>query len=78
MITRQTRLTQLSIWTQSESVCKGLHSSRIWLPRKVDTRYYSSIGISMQDAIAYIQGSPGVGNRDVMVGEYGPPKTLWI
>ena len=25
----------------------------------------------MQDAIAYIQGSPGVGNRDVMIGEYG-------
>jgi hypothetical protein len=27
----------------------------------------------MQDAIAYIQGSPGVGNRDVMIGEYGIP-----
>lgn len=27
----------------------------------------------MQDAIALIQGSPGVGNRDVMIGEYGIP-----
>src|SRR5215831_11248687 len=41
---------------------------------------YSSWGTSnahdlrcMQDAIAYIQGSPGVGNRDVMIGEYGIP-----
>src|SRR6516164_8834318 len=23
--------------------------------------------------LAYIQGSPGVGNRDVMIGEYGIP-----
>ena len=30
----------------------------------------------MQDAIAYIQGSPGVGNRDVMIGEYGIPNDL--
>jgi hypothetical protein len=30
----------------------------------------------MQDAIAYIQESPGVGNRDVMIGEYGIPNDL--